>query len=442
MPGNAGLTRWTSEQTLGFPTNLLSLLEVAFVVAVFLLFEPGQLLDILRGREAGIAAQGAGSADVVQRAVRVGIYGIALLFLAWRSRRLIYWITRDKFLLLLMGLALFSVFWSFAPQVTVTRGFALLGTTLFGVYLAMRFSLEEQMRLLSWTLGVAMLLSVLVVFVLPTYGLMEGGEWQGIFRHKNALGRMMALGAIIFFLRAVGSRSYRWINYAACGLSIWLLLLSDSIGALATFLTLVVLLPLYYALRWSYTLAVPFFIVTVLAGGAVTLWLLSDAEFVLNAFGKETTLSGRTEIWDAVFDKIREQPWLGYGYSGFWLGWEGESAYVWLSVPGDFFPAHSHSGYLDTWLDLGLLGLSLLVAGFAVALIKALRVARLTTTTVALWPPIFLAFMLLSNVPESSILKPNDLWWALYVATVLSVAAENDRIAKLRALRDALRRGR
>ncbi len=441
VPDNERVAGRPGTQPSGVRVNLLSLFEVIFVVVAFLLFEPGQLLDILRGRGAEVASQSTDAGDPLQRVLWLGIYGTAFLFLALRSQNFVYRITRDKFLLLLVGLALLSVFWSFAPEVTARRGLALLGTTLFAAYLAVRFSLKDQIRLLSWTLGIAMLLSVLVALALPAYGLMEGGEWQGIYRHKNALGRMVALGGIIFLLRAVGGGRYRWIYFAGCGLSVGLLLLSDSKGALAIFLALLVLLPLYRALRWSYTLAVPLFIMFVLAAGFASAWLLSDANLVLSALGKDATLSGRTEIWAAVFEKIHEHPWLGYGYSGFWLGWEGESSYVWLTVPGDFFPAHSHSGYLDTWLDLGLLGLSLLVAGFVLALIKALRVARSTTTVAALWPPIFLAFMLLSNVLESSILKPNDLWWVLYVATVLSVAAENDRTAKLRTFRDAPRQG-
>ena len=38
------------------------------------------------------------------------------------------------------------------------------------------------------------------------------------------------------------------------------------------------------------------------------------------------TLTGRTELWATVIEMIREHPWFGYGYSGFWLGWDGESA--------------------------------------------------------------------------------------------------------------------
>lgn len=404
--------------------SLFSALEAAFVILVILLLEPGELVDILR-REAPSIEE----VDLLERAIWLGIYAVTLLLLALRFSRSLYLLVRDKFLLLLVGMAILSVFWSFAPEVTLRRGFLLLGTILFAVYLTARFSLSEQMRLLAWALGISAILSLLLALAFPTYGLMDSGEWQGIYRHKNALGRMMTLASIVFLFRAVSNYRHRLINYAGFGLSASLILLSNSKGAWAIFLTIMALLPLYYAVRWHYTLAVPFFIVMIFVGGIALTWLLSNAEPVLSSLGKDVTLSGRSEIWTAVFDKIRERPWIGYGYNGFWLEWEGESAYVWSVLPGEFFPAHSHNGYLDLWLDLGLLGLLIFISGLLFSLIKSIQVARSTAAIATLWPPIYLTYMLLSNVVESSILKPNDVWWILYVAAVLSIYIERDRLA-------------
>lgn len=408
--------------------SLLSMLEVGFVVLALLLFEPGELINIIFGGQGELAPDSTPDGNPLRQAVWLSIYGGMFLFLSLRAHRLVYFVTRDKLLLLLICVALLSTFWSFAPEVTLRRNFILLATTLFAVYLTMRFRPYEQLQLLAWTLGIAAVLSMVLALAFPAYGVMDSGEWQGIYRHKNALGRMMALGGIVFLLLAMSSRRYWWLNWTGFGLSASLLLLSNSKGALAIFVTLLVLLPLYYALRWSHTLAVPFFIGAAFAAGTAAIWLLGNAEPVLTALGKDTSLSGRAEIWPAVFDKIQEHPWLGYGYSGFWLGWEGESAYVWSILPGEFFPVHSHNGYLDLWLDLGFLGLIVFAVGLFIALTKAMQIVRSTTAVVTLWPLLYLTYMLLNNITESSILKPNDVWWILYVATILSVSIERDRL--------------
>jgi len=73
---------------------------------------------------------------------------------------------------------------------------------------------------------------------------------------------------------------------------------------------------------------VPLYITVLLVGGSVAIWLVGNTA-IANALGRDVTLTGRTSIWAVVLDKISKHPWLGYGYKGFWLGMEGESADVW-----------------------------------------------------------------------------------------------------------------
>lgn len=116
------------------------------------------------------------------------LYIVNLFLIIVRWRRFIYVATTDKFLLLLTGLALISALWSAAPIVTLRRSLALVSTTIFGVYLASRFSLKEQLRLLAWALGIAALLSLLFVVVPPHYGIetrgVYTGVWRGIYHQK------------------------------------------------------------------------------------------------------------------------------------------------------------------------------------------------------------------------------------------------------------------
>jgi hypothetical protein len=67
---------------------------------------------------------------------------------------------KDFLIWVLVGIALASAIWTVAPDITLRRSLLLLGTTLFGIYLAMRYSLREQLQLLSWALGLVILLSI------------------------------------------------------------------------------------------------------------------------------------------------------------------------------------------------------------------------------------------------------------------------------------------
>ncbi|OGF53199.1 MAG: hypothetical protein A2Z21_05555 [Candidatus Fraserbacteria bacterium RBG_16_55_9] len=405
----------------------LRFLENVFVVLALFLFSEA-LLPVLRSGVTWDPVQG----DPALQAIWYGIYGVTLFLIALRGQQFIRAMLRDKLLLILMLIALISVFWSLAPEVTLRRSAALVATTLFAVYFAMRYTLKEQMRLLAWALFIAAALSLFFALALPAYGVMgqvHEGAWRGIFFHKNSLGRMMTLGAILFLFLALGTHRYRWITWGGFALSTVLLLFSASRSALVVLLTLLVLLPFFLRLRRHYTLTLLLLLLGVLVGGAMGTWVLMDSGDVLSEQQWADTLIGRTALWNAVFEKIGQHLWLGYGYHAFWLGWDGESASIWRQFSWE--PPHAHNGFLDLWLNLGVLGLVAFALGFLALCLRAVRWVRLTSTAEGLWPLSYLTFLLLFNLPQSIILEPNDIFWVLYVAIALSTFLPRSRGATL-----------
>lgn len=385
--------------------------EKFFTVSSLLLFSKA-VLGVVRGRSDSVEG------DPFLRIIWFGIYVITFCLLAvqWRG------FTRipknlNKPILLLTGIAIFSFYWSNAPSLTLRRGIGLAGTTLFGIYFGTRYSSKEQLRLLAWTLGIAAVLSLVFAVALPQYGIDVypfAGAWRGVFGQKNLLGRMMTSSSVVFLLTALSSRRYRWIAWSGFGLSTALILLSTSKTALIILATLLILLPLYRALRWQYTISIPLFVIAILSGAVFALWFTGEAETILGYFGKDITLSGRTELWHAVYNMIRERPWLGYGYNGFWLGQQGYSGYVW-DVIG--WPApHAHNGFLDLWLDLGTIGILAFAASFLMTVGQAITHIRQTKSWEAFWPILFLTVFFLSNMTQSTILSQNDFTWTIYIA--------------------------
>jgi exopolysaccharide production protein ExoQ len=67
------------------------------------------------------------------------------------------------------------------------------------------------------------------------------------------------------------------------------------------------------------------------------------------------SLTGRLPIWQAITGDIAKRPFFGYGYGGFWTDQQ-----VWdYSFIRHWEFNHAHSAYLESLLNLGLVGLSL-----------------------------------------------------------------------------------
>lgn len=406
---------------------LLKSAEKVFTILVLLL-STGAVLSVVR-----VKGESELEGDPLLQILWIGSYGITLCLLAvqWRGftripRKL------DKIILILTGIAVFSYFWSTSPQLTLRRSVALIGTTLFGVYLATRYNPREQLRLIAWALGIGAVLSLLFAVFLPTYGLdplSHLGAWRGVYPQKNTLGRYMVLSSLVFLLIAFSSSRHRWIAWSGLFLSVGLLVMSTSKTSLVVLLTVLILLPFYRAIRWSYTLSIPIFITGILLLASIVILFTAEAETILGFIGKDLTLTGRTDLWGVVFTMIQQRPWLGYGYSGFWLGWGGYSADVWKVF--NWLPSHAHNGFLDVWLDLGLLGLSVLVLSFLNTVVKAVAWVRHTKTLEYCWPIVYLTVLLLLNLTYSILLNQNSLFWILYVSINIMNPVQNYRPAKL-----------
>ncbi len=406
----------------------LRVTEKGFVV-FSLVFFTGAITITINGGVSDLS----GIAALLNVALSFGITGVVMFLMVTWWKRFIPIVIRANFLWVLVAIAVASVFWSDAPSRTLSNVINLIRLTLFGVYFGVRHSLKEQLRLLAWALGICALLSLVLALALPSYGVMgrgslvnpqtiaHAGAWQGAYGHKNPLGRIMTLSTLIFLLFDTSNRRYRWVGGAGFCVSFVLILGSTSKTSLIISLTLMALLPFYRALRWKYNIALPFFISVILLGGSIATLLVSNAEGILGAFGRDVTLTGRTPLWGAVIEKIEARPWLGYGYAGFWRGFDGESGDVWRVI--GWHAPHSHNGYLDLGLDLGLVGLSAFALSFLAACLQAVRWVRLTKTTAGLWPLAYLTFLLLANLTESSFFRQNT-FWILYVAVTISLQNE------------------
>ncbi|MEL6166675.1 MAG: O-antigen ligase family protein, partial [Cyanobacteria bacterium J06628_3] len=221
----------------------------------------------------------------------------------------LYVSSKSMLQILLLILILFSILWSadMASSINLIRG--LVRIYLLAIYLAMRYTFKEQIRLIAFALGVTAVLSII-------FPLMPGftgkhitpelaGSWSGIFGHKNELGYMMAWSSGTFLHLALSETKYRYLRLGLFALSVCLIILSRSTTSLMILLTMISLLPLYkLSTNNNYKLQIIMisFVLMLLVTGSVLIF--GNAESIVGASGKDLTFSGRTDLWEPVLTKV------------------------------------------------------------------------------------------------------------------------------------------
>lgn len=357
--------------------------------------------------------------------IQHSIFLVTAFFVISRFKLILSGLRTNKFLLLLIFLFLISFIWSGYPDLTLRRSISLFETTLFGVYLGSRFDIREQLQFLVIALSFISAISVIFVVVKPSQGIMAGvhaGNWRGTLEHKNFFGRLMVYSAIVF--RTFSPTTKKWRQIKTIGLisSIVLVFLSGSKTALITcFLTLCLLIPFYRSFRLSFRVATLVKSTTLLVATASLSILLGQLSNIAGFLGRDLTLTGRTEIWRGVLWKLSQQPWLGFGYSGFWFGPnEGPSGDVLRYLgPGAYAP-HSHNGFIELAISTGIIGLIIFTFAFLGLFKRALNYLSNTTESFGLWPVSYLSFILVYNQTEITLVEHNSVFWVTFVAIAFS----------------------
>lgn len=325
----------------------------------------------------------------------------------------------------LLAWAGLSLLWSAHPRVSLLGLAGMAGVTGYGILFSFYYRLEEQLRLIALYLLAAALASLFLVLFFPGQGVMSGvheGAWKGIFGQKNPLGVHAAFGVVVFAL-CLGTETRRrpllWAGLLACAA-----LLAGSRSLTGVFSALAGLTSLaaarslgnpprgirrkHAALAW-------------VAAGAITcFWLLGQADDLLEAVGRDRTLSKRTEIWSVLLEKASLRPWQGQGLNAFWVGGRvGVSGEVRQAL--GFNPLHAHNGLLDLYLELGLVGVAIFLVCLGRAGAAALRRAVAGLRSVDCWYLVFLVFLVACNLTESRLFRHTSLFWMLFVTAACNL---------------------
>jgi O-antigen ligase len=318
---------------------------------------------------------------------------------------------------------------------TISSGAVLLGGVLLVLYIMSRYTLNEVLELFL-VLGTGTIVaSILFALGLPQYGrdLMGGhaSAWKGIFSAKNYLGNMALFFltvAVAYRPRTPFFRSLRISQIFFCLVAIAFSRAATSYMLTAIYFSYTLIMDLMRGFRKKdYFVA---FIVLFVAIASVIAVVVLQPNFLFALLGKDMTLTGRTEIWDAVMGSIAKRPLLGYGYQAFWLGFKGESYRIILTVTWAL--GQAQNGFLDVTLEIGVIGLAivLLIFGFAFrdGLSCLLRSRDEGIMRSVEWYLIIVILTLIYNLDESFLFEPKHLGSMMFVLACVGLKMDRMRL--------------
>jgi exopolysaccharide production protein ExoQ len=313
-----------------------------------------------------------------------------------------------------------SKWWSLFPEVTSRRAIALAISSAFALYLGAAFRGPHLPRLLMHTGLIMAVGSLVMVFAFPAIGVHQAdnaGLWRGLWYEKNQMGAVMVIVATASAAALASPDPRRLLPAAALVLSAALVLATQSKTSLLCLMLGLGVVGGFWAMRQGGA-AFSVFAVWAAVAGAGAGYLVWDSHSVeiLEVLGKDPSLTGRTDIWEAILARVAERPWTGYGYGAFW---ERDS------VPGDWIRfetgwlvPNAHHGWLDVLVQLGWPG-ALMVGALAVfaATATVLRANRAGAAE-GWWALGFMTAALMLSLSESILMAHQGLPWVLFLAVL------------------------
>lgn len=309
------------------------------------------------------------------------------------------------FIFALPGLAFLSTFWSDYPPVTLRASIQYLTMVTCAVIAARVCSLRDFAR--GMVLGVTMVLLYSLAFGHYAFDYMDQSyAFAGLFGSKNQVGLYASVGIYFAYITWIARRDTRLVRLAMLAASllfVYCLWISKSATSIITLFGAVVavsVLHLIARLPTRFRRAAIVMAFAVLPAVMALAYLANVDALVLGAFGKDSTLTGRTYLWSEGIRFGSEVPTFGLGYQAFWVQGRVDAERLWHEFYiGTRSGFHFHNVYIETFVELGFAGLGVLIALLGKCLLQSF-VAMQDAVTRRLATVLFgLLFLLIARSP-------------------------------------------
>jgi O-antigen ligase len=389
--------------------------------------------------------------------VDAAVYGIliatAVLVLISRSRQVQLFLQKNGPILVFFSYCLLSISWSDYSLVGLKRWIKAFGDfAMILIILTDPNSQAAMRRFFSRASFILMPASLLLIKFYPALG-RTFNQWTwipmytGVTTNKNSLGvicMVCGLGSLWSLIgtyeqRMMPRRLARLIAHGSfVALSTYLIVKADSMTSLSC-LVMGGVVMVMTTQKWIAGRASG---VNALVAGSIALPLVavfvSSAGELLQSLGRNSTLTGRTGIWKAVLS-LHTNPLVGTGFETFWLGERLQR--VWDMTEKGIQEAHN--GYLEVYLNLGWIGVVLMIGLIVVGYRHALAIFRYDPQAGRLRLA-FITAGVIYSLTEAGFRMMNPIWIALLLTTTCIPASlrvkNRQQVTKHPAVQAALRR--
>jgi len=375
-----------------------------------------------------------------------GVYPILLLYAMWLSRVIFkghFILKPSKDIYPAIGFASYCILttlWSDYPGITIHAAVEFFTMILCAIVMVRIVRTESLIK--GMIVGTTLVL--ITTIISGRYGkdaFSESYALIGMFGSKNQVGLYAEVGmfASLVFLFTKSGKLQKFL-YSICPLlfACLCLYLSRSGTAIATLVaTLFAVYGIYRVVRFSprnrkTALSFVIFVVsiTLLAG-----IYMGGAAFSLKLMGKDATLTGRTYLWAEGIKNGLLNPVGGVGYSAFWVVGRQAAETYWfkfgINARNGF---HFHNLYIQTFADLGFVGLFWMIYMIISNCTKSLRYALLHGSSAKAFFCLGMAFMFLFRAfAEVDFLGPFGIGCLMFFSVNPLLATKEQTEMKLTA---------
>jgi len=347
-----------------------------------------------------------------------------LLVLIKRQVSLSEVLRRNGWLVAFIAYCFISVVWSDYPFIAFKRVTKIFNHPIMALIVFTEPDFKEALtRLMKRCAYVVVPVSILWIKYYPELG-MTYDDWSGlqniagISSGKNGLGMDCLILGFFFFWhllqtwrteRNTQRRNELWLIAGFAIGILYLLRLSHSATSAISLLVAILIVvfvgvsPRIKNFIGTYTLA------------ALVLLVAAELAFGISgslseSLGRGSGLTGRKQLWDMCL-KFQSNPILGAGFESFWLPERRDR--IAARYP-NWHVGGAHNGYLEIYLGLGLIGLSILI-GLLIATFWKIRPELFRNFQWGRYRLGMLAAVVLHGWTETTFATGSPLWFVFYI---------------------------
>jgi len=350
----------------------------------------------------------------------------------------------NLWLFIFFGYMAISVFWSYDVFISSKRWVRAFGDLTMALVVATNpgGQLEGLITVIRRCAYLLIPFSVVLCKYVPSLGRMHAKHWNaddwiGVTTHKNCLGMLCMVVGIwliweLWHLRetraAMSFREFAFklvVLFLYGGMTFYLLNGGGSSRSVTSISCLVVGAVIFWQLflwlksrtRFWQRMAVLTVVYMIVSPGCQLVFGDSLFNLTLYAMGRSPNLTDRPQLWADCIAIGMHHPVLGAGYMGFWNKRNIEE----IAARNTNAPQEAHNGYVEVFLELGLVGVAIFAPVIITGILNAWRKMRRHFQLGQLCI-MMLVMMYLHNYSESGFPRPTYLTWFGFLLAVINLS--------------------